>query len=155
MRRSVLLSVGVTMVLAATLLSCVTPVYIDTPQGFAHYSHASVPTSVSPEGVVVRARVVENEPPQSLAFWAEALQLQLTASGYFLVDQSDFASDAGPGVLFEWAAPVDGEDWIYLTAIAVSGDEIAVVESAGLFEHYQRYRTAIRESLQTLSVEAQ
>lgn len=138
--------------LLMTLLSCSKSAYIGTPEGFARYDDADVSTAVSPEGVVIQARLEKNEPSQNLQFWAGALRRQLETSGYFLVEESDFASALGPGVLFEWAAPVNGEDWIYLTAIAATRREIAIVESAGSLEHYQRYRSAIRHSLTTLQV---
>ena len=152
MRRAVFTVVGA-MALAAALVSCVTPVHIDTPEGFARYVDTDDPLAVSPEGVLIRARLVDNDPPQSLEFWAEALQQQLEASGYFLVEQSEFDTDVGPGRLFEWAAPVNGEDWVYLTAIVVTDAQIAVIESAGSFDHYQRHRAAIWESLSTLQID--
>jgi hypothetical protein len=125
---------------------------METPSGFAAFDDEDVVRAISPEGVLVRARTVENDPPQTLDFWAEALERQLTESGYLLVDRSSFESGAGPGVLLEWLAPVNADDWMYLTALAVSETSIAIVESAGPSDEYGKYRDAIRESLETLAL---
>jgi hypothetical protein len=53
----------------------------------------------------------------------------------------------------EWLAPVNQEDWIYLTAITVVGARIAVIESAGPAELYETYRDAIHASLATVSLD--
>lgn len=134
---------------------CVTPeVSMETPEGFAAYSHGDAVRVISPEGVVLRVRTVENTPPQNLAFWAEALERQMVDSGYLLIDRSDVTTLSGDAVLLEWLAPVSDDDWIYLTAISVVDSLIAVVEAAGPSSQYATYRQDIRRSLESLRVEA-
>ncbi|MCK4515013.1 MAG: hypothetical protein KAU31_07130 [Spirochaetaceae bacterium] len=141
------------MVTAMVVVGCVTPpIAMDTPEGFAVFSDTDVVRAISPEGVLVRARTVPNDPAQSLEFWAEALERQLTESGYLLVEKSNFTIDAGEGVLMEWLAPVSEDDWIYLTAISIVDSQITVVEAAGPTDHYDTYRTAIRKSLESLRI---
>jgi len=140
--------------LAIMMVGCVTPpIAMDTPDGFAAFSDTDVVRAISPEGVLVRARTVPNDPAQSLEFWAEVLERQLTESGYLLVGKSDFSMEAGDGVLMEWLAPVSQDDWIYLTAISVVDSQIVIVEAAGPTELYEIYSTAIRESLESLHIE--
>ena len=142
------------MVTAMVVVGCVTPpIAMDTPEGFAAFSDTDVVRVISPEGVLVRARTVPNDPAQSLEFWAEALERQLTESGYLLVEQSDFTIDATDGVLMEWLAPVSEDDWIYLTAISVMDSQITIVEAAGPTDHYETYSDAIRKSLESLRIE--
>ena len=144
----------VVMILVMMMVGCVTPpITMDTPEGFAAFSDTDVVRAISPEGVLVRARTVPNDPAQSLEFWAEALERQLTESGYLLVDKSNFTIHAGEGVLMEWLAPVSEDDWIYLTAISVVDSQITVVEAAGPTDDYDTYRAAIRKSLESLRIE--
>lgn len=138
----------------ALVFGCATPpVAMDSPEGFARFSDTEEVRAISPEGVLVRARLVDNDPAQSIEFWAQALERQLADSGYLLVDSADFTADGEDGRLMEWLAPVAEDDWIYLTAIAVLGEKIAVVEAAGPAGQYQEYRSAIRDSLRTLRLE--
>lgn len=147
-------SVTFAAALLLVVAGCVTPpVSMEAPEGFALYDDQETVRAVSPEGVLVRARSVENEPRQDLEFWAEALERQLTESGYLLIERTTFDGESGPGVLMEWLAPVNEADWIYLTAISVVDARIAIVESAGPADHYQEYRDAIRRSLRTLSLD--
>ena len=144
------------VVVIGVLAGCVTPsVSMETPDRFAAFDDADVVRAVSPEGVLMRARSVPNEPAQTLDFWVEALQRHLTESGYLLVAREPFNAASGPGVLLEWLAPVAEEDWIYLTAVTVAGDRIALVESAGPAGLYERYRTEIRDSLATLAADGE
>jgi hypothetical protein len=142
------------LLFAGTLLAgCATlrPV-LEQPKGFAEYRDQSTYRAVSPEGVVVRVRLVANDPPQTLEFWAEALKTQLQKNGYSLVREEAAETRAGKGMLLEWAAPVGQEDWIYLTGIAVIGSRIAIAEAAGSYPSYQKHREALLESLRTLDV---
>jgi hypothetical protein len=138
---------------ASTLLTgCVTAPTVATPQGFASYSDAELPTAVSPEGVGFRLRTVANDPPQDLAFWSEAISRHMVDSGYLPYAQESFSSPAGAGEAFEWIAPVGEDDWIYLTAIVVADEEIYVAEAAGPTSVYAHHREAVRAALETIAV---
>lgn len=143
-------SVGVILFLLA---SCTTPaVVFEVPQGFARYQEEGRQGAISPEGVLLSAYKTENEPEQSLEFWAEAVELQLTEAGYLLLGEGSFSAPEVEGRFFEWVAPLGDEDWVYLTAFCVDGDAIGVVEAAGPYETYDRYRRRIRESLETVKI---
>ena len=147
--------VAIPMLLAVTACETV-PANLTTPGGFAEYSATEKAyRAITPEGVVLRVRSVANEPAQSLKFWSEALEVQLTKSGYILLEKATFSSPAGAGIAFEWNAPFNGEDWVYLTAIAVSADKITIAEAAGEHEHYQDYRQSIVESLSSIVPESE
>jgi hypothetical protein len=139
------------LLLPALLAGCATAA-LRPPAGFAEYSDRSEYRAVSPEGVVVRVRVIKNDPVQSLEFWTEALRTQMMKSGYSPLRQESLETRVGAAVLLEWAAPVGDQDWIYLTGIAVSGTRIAVVEAAGEYASYQKRRDALIGSLRTLEI---
>jgi len=54
-----------------------------TPPGFARYVDRDLYTIVSPEYVTVRVRTVENDPPQSLEFWAAVCALGVYSGARF------------------------------------------------------------------------
>ncbi len=141
----------VILVSVAFLASCFTPrAAIATPDGFSPYTGKGDVRLISPEGMRMRVRIEENEPSQSLDFWATALRGHMTDAGYTLVDHGTVS--AAGGVWFEWVAPVHGEDWIYLTALRVSGNHIVVVESAAVEALYRTYRPALHAALPTAQV---
>ena len=125
---------------------------LSPPDGFAHYADRDLFTVVSPEAVIMRVRTEENDPPQSLDFWREAVKRHLSSSGYLLLEdgEGDFTSEAGAGVRYEWISPAGDEDWVYLTAMLVSGDRIVVVEAAGPYRWYMEHRAGMLESLSTI-----
>ena len=138
----------ITAITVVAVSSCrTTMITIETPTGFARYSGYSGAATgdnraISPEGVVLRIRT-------------EALKNHLEQSGYKLLGEEEFDSEVGPGVLFEWIAPVDQEDWVYLTAIAVVDERIAIVEAAGPYAFYRDYEQAIKRSLATVNEQQQ
>ena len=136
-----------------TLTACKTvPAGLALPEGFAEYSGESAGyRAITAEGVVLRVRTVANEPPQNLKFWVEALRVHLHKAGYILMNEDVFSSAAGDGAMFEWSAPLNGEDWVYLTALAVGPERITIAEAAGEHRYFRGYRDSIIESLTTLS----
>ncbi len=152
-----LLRIAVVCIAAVATLSCVTGALVEPPEGFAVYSELpddAILSAVSPEGVVYRVRSVENEPRQTLSFWSEALKVHLERGGYALLEPRTIEAPMGAVSAFEWVAPLGGADWIYLSALADSGGRIIIVEAAGPFDHFQRHRAAIFQSLESLSPEA-
>ena len=145
-------ALGILLCVAA-ITGCATTASMNTPDGFARFEDPEEYRVVTPEGIFLRVRVEQNRPEQSLEFWAEALAHHLSNSGYTLVEQSRFQAAAGSGTWFEWLAPVGQDDWIFLTAIVVAGEQIVVVESAGPYDHYQAYREAVRAELSSIVLE--
>ena len=141
------------LAIVLALASCVTAPKVETPDGFAAYTDAEHPQALSPEGVAFSVRSVANEPEQDLGFWADAMERHMVESGYLQYHADSFTAPAGPGRSFEWIAPVNDEDWIYLTAIVVSGEQILIAEAAGPFELYEHHRAALQRALETMALE--
>lgn len=136
-------------VLAVT--ACTTPpARMSGPEGFARSGTGEYIGAISPEGVLFRLRWEANDPPQDLEFWSVALERHLVDSGYLRLDSGAFAAPAGEGTWHEWLAPVADEDWVYLTAIVVTGPWILVAEAAGPWDLYDAHRDSVRSSLETI-----
>jgi hypothetical protein len=133
------------------LASCATlrPV-ADQPSGFAEFASGSFYQAVSPEGVALRIRSIENKPYQTLEFWAEALKVHLLQAGYALIAEDAFTAPVGEGTYFEWVAPVEGEDWVFLTALTSSDTDIILAEAAGEYALYQEYRKSIMTGIASI-----
>ena len=128
---------------------------IDRPQGFAETKEGQVYKAVSPEGMLFGVRTVNNYPEKGLEFWSKALMNHLAQEGYRLISANEplgegFDAGGMQGRLFEWVVPFGNTDYIYLTAIVVSGKKIAIAEAAGEHTVYRSHRDALLESLKTL-----
>ena len=146
--------IALTMLAALAGGGCVTQrAVVEQPDGFALYGEEETYRAVSPEGVVLRLRLVANEPVQTLGFWSEALKVHLQRSGYALLAEELFVAPAGDGVLLEWIAPLAGEDWLYMTAICIADDQIAIAEAAGPYDTYGNHRHSLVQSLATLTIQ--
>jgi hypothetical protein len=144
------------LLLLALLTACAT-LKVRNPEGFAVAVSSSllggrnIFEALSPEGMLYRVRTVENYPPQGVAFWADALRNHLEEEGYTQVLETEaFEAGEREGVLFEWILPYGSEDYIYLTAIVISDEKIAIAEAAGEHTVYLHYRDALKESLKTI-----
>ena len=141
----ILVSAALVLIL---LTGCLTPpIAFETPDGFAQFEDDIPPRAISPEGVVLRVRTVENDPTQDLDFWSEALERNMTESGYMLLDSGEFDTGELDGVFFEWLAPLNDQDWVYLTGIAVTDDLIVIAEAAGPHAHYTGHRDSLLAAL--------
>jgi hypothetical protein len=147
---SVLLAVGL------ILLVCwlIPRIKIDAPEGFAVNqvkADAKEFVCVSPEGIRFRVKIIDNKPKQQLDFWAQALKNKLDQSGYTFLHEEPFLAGKNSGIYCEWGAPLGNSDYVYMTAIVISGNHMAVCESAGERGLMEGYRNVFLESLKTIA----
>lgn len=145
-------------ILFLLLMGC-QPLKMELPEGFARYQDSPFPASllgdgdiraISPEGLNLRVRLAENSPPQEGAFWQEALRTQMLKEGYQLLDEGLLERDADYGFYMEWGAPLGRENYIYLTAVLVGKNRMAIAEAAGPVSLYREKREALYDSLETV-----
>jgi hypothetical protein len=127
------------------------PYRAEPPEGFAEIRRPGRGTylAVSPEGVRFRVRTVENYPRMDTDFWAETLKNHLEEEGYSLVSGPE---RVGEMFRMEWGVPYNGEDYMYTTAVRVSGRRIVLVETGAPYELYLRYADRIEKSLENLDI---
>ena len=130
---------------------------VHKPQGFAEVKSGmfsgQVYKAISPEGMLFRVRSVKNYPFMGLEFWGDSLKNQLIKEGYHQSgDMVRLKSDKSDGILYEWILPYGSDDYIYMTAIMLSGKRIIIAESAAQHTVYKKYRDSILESLKTVSL---
>lgn len=133
--------------------SCVT-FNINRPEGFALVEEGDRFVAVSPEGLTFRVKTEANYPEKDVEFWSKALMRHLEEGGYHPRSEGDFFDcPAGRGFFIEWTVPYRGEAYTYLTGIVPSGEVIYLAEAAGEHELYRTYRSAIIESIKSISSE--
>ncbi len=138
------------LLFASLLAACATPPAVQRPESFAEQKDKAVYRAVSPEGLLYRVRTVANDPPKDLAFWSEALRIQLVREGYRPIGGAQGFTGAKDGVFYEWGVRYGNEDHVWLTAVLVFGDRIAVAEAGGEHSVYYKHREAILESLKSI-----
>ncbi len=142
------------LLLLLLLMSSCSRISVAKPEGFAEIKEKDYYRAVSPEGVLYSVRVARNEPQMDLGFWAKALRNHLEKEGYRVLaeDGESFETGEREGILYEWGVPYGNEDYIYLTAIVVSGKTIAIAEAGGEHTDYRNYRNVLLDSLKSLTI---
>lgn len=133
------------------LSACGGPSYtLEPPAAFKRYTEGDAFRFVTADGVMLKAREVENYPPADLPFWTDALQRHLEARGYTFRERNCFETKQGlDGCTLDFLLPYGAEDWVLSETLFVVGDRVVLLESAGPFERYQPIEQALKASLRT------
>ncbi|HSV98343.1 MAG TPA: hypothetical protein VLM75_15590 [Spirochaetota bacterium] len=128
---------------------------MDAPAGFAVYTKdADSYRAISADGVRVRARRVENNPPGDAAMWGQAVEAHLKNRGYHRIAfQQVTARNGWAGSFTEYAYWYNAEEYRYAVTIFVTSEHIYLLEAGGTTERYARKREGIIKSLGQFSVE--
>ena len=121
-----------TWILLGLLLSvgCTHSLRVDTPAGFAELgrSHPFVYRATTATGVVIGARVADNQPRANLEFWTAAVDRKLVADGYVRADQKPVRSRGGlAGTMLSYTL----DETRYLVTVYATADKVYVVDAAG------------------------
>ena len=122
------------------ILGCGQPFNADTPSGFAVSKKGGNFLIYSPDGFKMKIKTEKNSPKKDTLFWSEALKTHLKSNGYFLLDETTFRSVNLEGTRLTWIMPVSHDYYKYMTAIAVKGSRIYIIEASGektLFDSYE------------------
>lgn len=110
--------------------------------------------ATTPEGVVVGVRVVEDEKRGDLAFWAQAITLQLRdVSGYALLESAEVASaDGTKGRILKFGHDEDAKPYVYWTTIYLAQNRLFIVEAGGPKELFERARQNVEWTMKSIHV---
>ncbi len=133
------------------VLAC-SPISVKKPQGFAEQRIGSEYYAISPEGTLFRVRYVKNYPEKELSFWSQAVKKHLEDEGYQFIKEEAFETPRKPGVLFQWGAPYGRDNYIYLTAIVVSGNKIGIAEASCEYSLFAGYRDTLLASIKSITL---
>lgn len=137
------------------VVACGPPPYaMQLPSNFKQFENTSDYKLITPDGVMVKAREVENYPEADLAFWVDALKQHLGEQGYALKSEECYTTTAGlAGCTVDFMLPHGAEDWVMSQSLFVVDDEIIVVEAAAPFERYAAVEADLKQALKTFDPE--
>ena len=138
------------------LVACGKPFDVKTAPGFVPLENQATYDyrATTPEGVVVAVRVVEDEKRGDLAFWTNALTLQLRdVSGYALLESVDVASrDGTKGRLLKFGHDEADKPYAYWVTIFPAQGRLFLVEDGGLRETFDRTKPSVEWMLASVRV---
>ena len=142
--------------LALSTAACGRPFDVKTAPGFVPLENQATYDyrATTPEGVVVAVRVVDDEDRGDLAFWTQAVTLQLRdVSGYALLDVSDVKSrDCTKGKLLKFGHDEGDKPFTYWVSIFPAQGRLFLVEAGGAKEAFERARPSVEWTLASVRV---
>ena len=148
--------VAALLALLALVAGCGRPFDVKTAPGFVPLENqvAYEYRATSPEGVVVAVRVVDDERRGDLAFWTQAVTLQLRdVSGYALLDAVDVRSlDGTPGKLLKFGHDEGDKPFAYWVTVFPAQGRLFLVEAGGAKEPFERARPNVEWMLASVRV---
>jgi len=155
-RRSWMISTLLAFACALGTAACGKPFDVQTAPGFVALENQREFDwrATTPEGVVVGIRVVEDEKRGDLAFWTQAVTLQLRdVTGYALLESADVVSGDGTrGRLLKFGHDEDDKPYVYWVAIYPAQSRLFLVESGGQKDLFERARPNIEWTMKTVHV---
>jgi hypothetical protein len=138
------------------LVACGKPFKVETAPGFVPLENQGeyAYRSTTPEGVVVAIRVIDDEDRGDIAFWTQALTLQLRdVSGYALLETKDITSrDGTKGKLLKLGHDEDGKPFTYWVGAFLAQGRLFIVEAGGQKDAFERARPNVEWTMASIKV---
>jgi hypothetical protein len=155
-RLSLFARLAITACLAIGAAACGKPFDVKTAPGMValENQHDFDWRATTPEGVVVGIRVVEDENRGDLAFWTQAITLQLRdVSGYALLGSAEVvSSDGTKGRLLKFGHDEDDKPYVYWVTIYLAQSRLFLVEAGGPKELFERARPNVESTMKSIHV---
>lgn len=121
------------------------------PAGFASFPATSeTSVALSPDDLVWRVRLLEDQPVADLAFWKSSLRHHLEQHGHLVVDSFPLRWEGRPAAGYETRLTVEGRESSYMVATSPRKDKILVAEAGGPSSSFSRHRSALRIALDSV-----
>jgi hypothetical protein len=138
--------------LALAVAGCRGPQYRMTdPPSFKRFEDEAGLRMITAEGVMLKAREVENYPEADLKFWVEAMRRHLEQQGYAAQGEPRLFDARGGlrGARLLFVAPRGQEDWVLGETVFVVGKRVVLVETAGPYSLHAPLEKEIDQALLT------
>jgi hypothetical protein len=130
--------------------SCAAPYAMTPPETFKRFEDSREFKMITADGVMLKARQVDNYPEASLEFWTAAMEEHLEAQGYVVKSNGCFKTKRGlDACTVDFLLPHGAEDWVLSETLFVIGDTVVLVEAAGPFDRFAAIEEALDKSLET------
>lgn len=142
-----------TMYLPLALLCGCAGLKAPPPAGFANFpANGEKSVALSPDEVVWRVRLLDDQPVADLAFWKASLRHHLEEHGHLVVDSFPLTWEGKSAWGYETRQTVDGQESSYLVAASPRQEKILVAEAGGPSASFSRHRAALRIALDSVRV---
>ncbi|HOX52093.1 MAG TPA: hypothetical protein PKY05_11430 [Fibrobacteria bacterium] len=122
-----------------------------SPAGFASFPPTSEKAlAASPDEVVWRVRLLDDQPKADLAFWKSALRHHLEQHGHLVVDSFPLRWEGQAAAGYETRQTVDGQESSYMVAVSPRGEKILVAEAGGPSTSFSKRRPALRLAMDSV-----
>jgi len=145
MRNNKIKIIFILLLLVFFIAGCSRPFCVEVLPEFAISAKGKNFSIYSPDGFKMRIKTERNNPQKDTLFWSEALKTQLKNDGYFLFDEVPFNSINLEWRKITWLMPVGQGYYKYMTAIAVKGRRIYIIEASGEKELFDSYKEDIEK----------
>jgi hypothetical protein len=145
-------ALGIFFILLCSSGCSTVPYSMDAPAQFKRYDDDDNFRFITADGVMLKAREVDNYPRASLHFWKDASREHLEKMGYVHNGTRCFKTRKGlDGCTLTFALPHGAEDWIFQETIFVVSQRLVLIEAAGEFAKFNAVAAALEKSLETFS----
>ncbi len=131
-------------------VACTPPYTITPPPSFKRFEQSRDFRYITADGVMLKAREVDNYPRGELEFWTSALKLHLDERGYVFKSETCFKTEGAlDGCTLIFLLPHGAEDWVFGETVYVVDDTIYLIEVAGPFERYAKVADELTQAYKT------
>ena len=149
MKRTMLL---IFALVALSLVSCGPPYTIKTPDSFKRFEKSNDFKMITADGVMLKAREVDNYPEASLEFWTDAVAQHLETQGYVVQSKKCFKTEKGlDGCTINFLLPHGAQDWVLSETMFVVDDKVVLVETAGPYDRFATIEEDLGKAVLTFS----
>lgn len=139
--------------LATTFLlvaACTPPYTMTQPKTFKRFEESHDFRMITADGVMLKARQVDNYPEATLEFWTDAMDRHMEAQGYVLKSKDCFKTAKGKsGCTLDLVLPHGAEDWVLSATLFVVEDQIVIIEAAGPFDRFAVIEKDLETAMKT------
>ena len=138
------------------LAACGKPFDIKTPPSMIELPHQTdyAYRAMTPDGVVVGVRVIEDAGKADVAFWSRAVALHMNElSGYALLGTGDVTAQGGvKGKELRFGHDERGKPYSYIVRVFVEGDRLFLVEAGGTKGEVEKAAADIAWTMDSLRI---
>ncbi|MCP4676805.1 MAG: hypothetical protein GY854_15085 [Deltaproteobacteria bacterium] len=132
------------------VVACTPPYTMTQPKTFKRFEESRDFRMITADGVMLKARQVDNYPEATLEFWTDAMGRHMEAQGYVLKSKDCFKTAKGKnGCTIDLVLPHGAEDWVLSETLFVVDDQIVIVEAAGPFDRFALIEKDLETAMKT------
>jgi hypothetical protein len=145
--------IAVALVALGVPAACSAPYTMSPPPSFKRFEDSREFKWITADGVMLKAREVDNYPEATLEFWTDAMSRHMLSQGYAAKGEKRCfkTAEKRDGCTVDFLLPYGVEDWVLSETLFVVADRIVLVEATGPFDKYAPIEAELQKALETFS----